>query len=105
MIGRPQVNEYPAHFQRYMDLVPEEEVCAAMAEQLQRTSAFLQCIPDDSVDRRYAPGKWTAREVVGHILDTERIFGYRLLTFARGDEVTTPRADEHLYVRNGVFSR
>jgi hypothetical protein len=105
MIGRPRVHEYPAHFQRYMDLVPEEDVCAAMAEQLERTSAFFQRIPDDSVDRRYAPGKWTTREVVGHILDTERIFGYRLLTFARGDEVTTPRADENLYVRTGDFSR
>src|SRR6185503_5960589 len=99
MIGRPQVGEYPAHYRRYMDLVSEEYVCAAMAEQLQRTCAFLQCIPDDSVDRRYATGKWTTREVVGHILDTERIFDYRLLTFARGDEVTTPRADEQLYVR------
>ena len=50
------------------DLVSEEDVCAAMAEQLERTSAFIQRIPDDSVDRRCAPGKWTTREVVGRIL-------------------------------------
>jgi len=105
MIGRPEASEYPARYHRYIDLVPEDDVSTAMAEQLDRTVAFLRAIPADDTDRRYAPGKWTVREVVGHILDTERIFGYRLLTFARGDSVTTPRADEELYVRNAGFSR
>ena len=105
MLGRPQVGEYPTRYHRYIDLVPEENVSAAMAEQLETTAAFLQRIPDIHADRRYAPGKWTTREVIGHILDTERIFGYRLLTFARGDNVTVPRADEELYVRNADFSR
>jgi DinB family protein len=70
MMGRPEASEYPARHHRYIDLVPEDDVSTAMAEQLDRTVAFLRAIPIDDIDRRYAPGKWTVREVVGHILDT-----------------------------------
>jgi len=76
-----------------------------MERQLETTIACVSRIPESKIDWRYAPGKWTTCEVVGHILDTERIFGFRLLTFARGDTVTLPRADEELYVKNAKFTR
>src|SRR5262245_55173633 len=103
--GRPDLPEYPARYGRYVDLVPEHDICAAMQQQLETTIACVRTIPESKVDWRYAPGKWTTREVVGHILDTERIFGFRLLTFARGDAVTLPRADEEMYVKNAEFTR
>jgi len=103
--GRPDVAEYNPRYSRYMELVPEDDICAAMAEQLEQTLSRLDRIPESMVDWRYAPGKWTTREVVGHILDTERIYGFRLLTFARGDAVTLARADQELYVKNGDFGR
>jgi hypothetical protein len=105
VIGRPLASDYPARYSRYIDLVQEDDICAAMARQLERTLAIVGRIPESRVDWRYAPGKWTTREVVGHVLDTERIFGYRLLAFARGEQATLPRADEELYVRNADFSR
>jgi len=101
---RPNATEYDPRFNHYMALVPEDDIGAALDQQLQQTMALTRQIPETLVDYRYAPGKWTTREVVGHIFDTERIFGFRMLTFARGDEVALMRADEELYVRNGGFS-
>ena len=102
---RPEVSEYDARYSRYMDLVPEDDICAALEKQLSLTVSLLSNIPDSLIDYRYAPGKWTTREVVGHILDTDRIFGFRLLRFARGDANPLSGADQDLYVATGEFSR
>src|SRR5438105_1979261 len=104
-IGRPRDAEYPLHYRRYLDLVPEEDICAAMTRQAAETLAQLTAIPESLADSRYAPGKWTLREVVGHILDMERIYGFRLLTFARDDAAMLHRADQTLYVATGEFGR
>jgi hypothetical protein len=103
--GRPELSEYGPRYSRYVEPVPEDGIRTAFVQQLERTETRLKAIPDSLVDRRYAPGKWTTREVVGHILDTERIYGFRLLTFARGDAAALVRADQELYVRNGDFGR
>jgi len=102
---RPHASEYDPRFERYMNLVPEESIHAALEQQHRETVSFAGQVPESMVDHRYAPGKWTIREVIGHVLDTERILGFRLLSFARGDENPLMRADEELYVRNGEFSR
>ena len=102
---RPSASEYDARFERYMSLVPEEDVCAALVHQLKVTADLVGRMPQSLMDYQYAPGKWTTREVIGHVLDTERILGFRLLTFARGDETPLMRADEDLYVTTGKFSR
>jgi len=102
---RPNSTEYAPHFERYMKLVPEEDISAALAQQLAATSELVCRIPESRVDYRYAPGKWTTREVIGHVVDTERIFGFRLLTFARGDKAPLMVADEDFYVKTGQFSR
>ena len=103
--GHPEVSEYPDRYGRYIDLVPEDDVCRAMVSQLEDSVAYLNQIPESKVDWRYAPGKWTTREVVGHILDIERVFGFRLMSFARGETATFPRANEELYVKNADFGR
>jgi hypothetical protein len=102
---RPAASEYNARFNRYIDLVPEVDLPKALAQQIDDTGAFLGAISEAVADTRYAPGKWTIRQVVGHIVDTERILGYRLLCFARGDEAILQRADEELYVKNADFNR
>jgi len=102
---RPHASEYDPRFERYMNLVPEKNITAALEQQHGETVNFAVRVPESMVDHRYAPGKWTIREVIGHVLDTERILGFRLLSFARGDENPLMRADEELYVRNGEFSR
>lgn len=88
-----------------MALVPETDITAALLAQIGETRGFLAGIPRELHGCRYAPGKWTIREVVGHIADTERIFGFRVLCFARCDENRVWRADENLYAATGEFNR
>jgi hypothetical protein len=100
---RPSPDEYPDFYERYVALVSGDDVVSALRDQLPETLAFLSAIPEEKLDVRYAPGKWSVREVFGHVLDTERAYAYRLMTFARGHEVTLPRANQELYVRLGEF--
>jgi hypothetical protein len=102
---RPASSEYNARYEWYIDLVPEVDLPDAFAQQLDDTGTLLAGISETIADTSYAPGKWTIREVVGHIVDSERIFGYRLLCFARGDPAMLLRADQELYVRNADFAR
>jgi uncharacterized damage-inducible protein DinB len=102
---RPDQSEYHPRYGRYIDLVPEIDLPAAFAQQLDSTRQLFARIGESAANIRYAPEKWTVREVLGHILDTERIFGYRLLCFARGDSAKLQRADEQSYVLNADFGR
>src|SRR3970040_1437367 len=80
---RPEASEYAPYYQRYVGLVPENDAVAVLREQLGSTSAFLAGLPKEKIDFRYAPGKWTLREVVGHVIDIEWVFTARALHFAR----------------------
>lgn len=102
---RPEPSEYDARYQRYLDIVPENDICPALVRQLEETRAVFAGFPESMLAFRYEPGKWTIREVLGHIVDTERIYGYRALSFARGDSAGLTRSDEELYVRAGQFDR
>jgi len=104
-LRRPAASEYHPRYARYIDLVPETDLPAALSRQLDETGALLAGIGEANANASYAPGKWTIREVVGHVLDTERILGFRLLCFARGDTAVLQRADEELYVKNAAFGR
>ena len=99
-MGRPAAGEYDGYFERYVALVPERDVTAAIEAGLAGTAAFLRGIPAEMGDHRYAPGKWTVREVVGHVLDTERLLAFRAFAFARGEVAPLPGADEDVYARN-----
>ena len=100
---RPQPSEYPERYGRYLDLVPEEDIQRALGSQLDHTLEYFRNIPESQAERRYAPGKWTVREVLGHILDTERIYGFRLMTFARDDRTAQTVSDQDLYIQTGDF--
>lgn len=105
ILRRPEPLEYPDRYASYMDLVPETDITAALLAQAGVTCGFLSGISRELHGCRYAPGKWTIREVVGHIADTERIFGFRVMCFARCDENRVWRADENLYAATGEFNR
>jgi hypothetical protein len=102
---RPTPQEYPERYERYVALVPEHDIAGALIDQLQRTEAWLRSIPSQQMHHRYAPDKWTLGEVVGHVLDTERLFGFRLLSIARGDPTPHAVADEELWMRHSEFDR
>lgn len=91
---RPQPDEYRPEFARYVARVEETDVLTAMTRQGNAWSAFLAAAPARLADHRYAPDKWTVRQVVAHVLDTERVMAYRALAIARGDEQPLPGMDE-----------
>ena len=103
LIVRPSEAEYQPYFGRYIALVPEGDIVATLVSQNQSTLALLRSLPEPKGAFRYAPGKWSIREVVGHMSDTERIFADRALRFARNDATPLPGFEEGDYIRNGSF--
>jgi hypothetical protein len=97
-IGRPPESEYPPFHAGYVSLVPEEDILTVLADQLRDTIALLQEIPETRAGFRYEPGKWTVAELTGHLVDSERVFGFRAMTFARGDASPLPGFDQDPYV-------
>jgi hypothetical protein len=91
---RPELTEYAGFFQGYVDLVPEADVLPAMAAQLDEALAFLRGVPEAAATVCHPPYTWTLKEVVDHLTDGERVFGYRALRFGRGDTTALPGFDE-----------
>lgn len=90
VIGRPDPNEYAPYQEEYIKLVQGEDILKILSAQIDSTVWYLRTLPDTRGDFRYAPGKWTVKEVVGHMIDTERVFAYRALSFARLEKAPLP---------------
>jgi uncharacterized damage-inducible protein DinB len=99
-IVRPAPDEYAQYYHRYVSLVPDGDIVETLASQVKETAAFLRALPEERGWHRYAEGKWSIREVIGHLADGERIFTYRALRFARADATPLPGFDENDYVPN-----
>jgi uncharacterized damage-inducible protein DinB len=96
---RPESSEYAPFYHKYVASVPDGDVVALLRQSGRELLDTIAAVPEDRGGFRYADGKWSIREVIGHISDAERIFTYRALRMARGD--TTPLApfDENEYVK------
>jgi uncharacterized damage-inducible protein DinB len=105
MSTRPAATEFSPHYQRYVDLVPEDDIATALADQGKKTASLLRAITDEKASFRYAPGKWSVKQVIGHFTDAERIFAYRALAIARGEPNSLPGFDENSYAEAGDFDR
>lgn len=101
--ARPAKDEYAPYYERYTSLVPEGDVVETLSRQLAETLALLGTVPEEKADSRYEPGKWSVKEVVGHIIDAERIFAYRALRFARGDRTPLPGFEQDGYIEAANF--
>ncbi len=95
--NRPEPNEYAPYYEKYVSLVKEDDVLGALRRQIDDSLATLRAVSPEESLRRYAPGKWSLREVVGHLIDTERIFAYRALRFARADRTELPGFEQDSY--------
>lgn len=95
--SRPAVDEIPGPHVPYVDLVPDGDVVAHLEDGMARTRALLGTLPEARGGYRYAEGKWSIKEVLNHLVDAERVFSFRLLTFARGDAGPLPGFDEETY--------
>jgi uncharacterized damage-inducible protein DinB len=102
---RPAVGEFLPYYGTYIDRVPDGDIVDTIGRQIVDTLALIKSIPEASGDKRYAPEKWSIREVVGHVIDAERIFTYRALRFARADATPVPGFDENSYVKNAPFAK
>ncbi|MBK8944433.1 MAG: DinB family protein [Ignavibacteriae bacterium] len=100
-MNRPQANEYNPYFHKYIDLVEEGNFFQIFTTDTESTFNFFINIPEEKHNYKYAPEKWTIKDVLMHVIDTERIFSYRALVCARGDDKTLlQRADENLFAAN-----
>ena len=95
--ARPPASEYAPYYGKYIDLVPAQEILAQLKSQRDETVAFLRSIPESQAGVLHEPYTWTIRQVVGHLTDGERVFGYRALRIARGDATPLPGFDENAY--------
>src|SRR6185503_8720479 len=98
MSGRPAESEYAPFFAGYVSLVPEDDVLSVLEAQRVDVQSFARSVPPDQETLAYAPQKWTIRQVVGHVSDAERVFGYRAFCISRGEQTSLPGFDENQYV-------
>jgi hypothetical protein len=97
---RPDPSEYASFFQGYIDRVPDGDVLQHLERQGRATCALLAPIGEAKGAYAYAPGKWTVKRLLQHIVDGERMFAYRALCIARGEQASLPGFDENLYAAN-----
>lgn len=105
VFNKPQENEYAAYYSGYVSLVPEGDILTILSEQVIETASLVRSIPESAGNFRYAPETWSIKELVGHIIDSERVFAYRALCIARGDKTPLAGFDEKEYIRNASFDR
>ena len=99
-MSKPSPTTYPPYFQKYIDLVPDEELLVGFANQAGIIKNLLGSITEEKSVFAYAPGKWTLKDLLQHMIDTERIFCYRALSFARKEAFHLPGFDENEYAAN-----
>jgi hypothetical protein len=104
-MSKPLTTDYPEYFGRYINQVPEVDLEQAFYNQRKIVPAFLSSITEDKSLHTYAEGKWTLREMLQHIIDTERIFNYRALCISRKESVSLPSFDENFYATNSNANR
>jgi hypothetical protein len=105
-IARPEPDEYAPFYAGYVARVPAGvEPADLMRRQIDAMRALVGGLDEAHAAARYAPGKWSVKEVVGHLGDAERVFAYRLLRIGRGDGTPLPAFDENAYVPAGEFGR
>jgi DinB superfamily len=97
-IARPEATEFAPFYAGYVGRVTEEDILSVLQQQKDEVRALAGSLPAAKESFRYAEGKWSIREVFGHLIDGERVFGYRAFCFSRGEQAALPGFDENQYV-------
>jgi len=103
--SRPQASEYAPYYERYISKVPDGDIVGTLGRQLEETLALIRGIPEARGDFRYAEGKWSIKELLGHVIDSERVFAYRALRFGRGDVTPLSGFEQDDFVRGADFNK
>ncbi|PYX78797.1 MAG: DinB family protein [Acidobacteria bacterium] len=102
-IAPPETSEYAPYYSRYISLVESHDILATLQKQVQATQVLLSSLSEQQANLRYAPDKWSIKQVLGHLIDSERIFAYRALRIARADQIPMEGFEQDDYVRGGNF--
>ena len=102
-VARPNQTEYLPYYEKYISMVPDGPIISILSNQNAETLELLAGIPESQAGFRYAPDKWSIKELVGHVIDSERIFAYRALRFARNDKTALPGYEQDDYVRSAEY--
>jgi hypothetical protein len=103
--GRPEKTEYASDYGIYTSLVEGDDILSALQHQMSETQRVLAEIPEEKALYRYSDGKWSIKELVGHLIDSERVMAYRALRIARSDRTPLAGFDQDLFVQNAGFDR
>jgi hypothetical protein len=102
---RPIPGDYSGYYNDYVKLVEGDDIIKVLYQQNKKTQDILNSFSEHKGNYRYADTKWTVKEVVGHLIDTERVFAYRALCIARGEKKSLPGFEQDDYVKEGNFNR
>ena len=105
MMSRPEKNEYAAYYETYVSLVEETDIVSVMENQLSEVRDLLAGISEEKSNFRYGEGKWSIKELLGHLIDGERIFAYRALRIARDDQTPIEGYEQDDYIKNAEFAK
>jgi hypothetical protein len=103
-MNRPNETEYATYYQGYVDQVSENDIMAVLRGELDELDVLLARVPAEKETYAYAEGKWTIREIIGHLIDGERVFGYRALCLARGEKQNLPGFDQNDYMLTAPYN-
>jgi len=103
VITRPEPSEYAPYYEGYVRAVPRGDILDLLESGIGKTMALLGDLSEDKALFRYATGKWSIKEIAGHLCDTERVYAYRALRFARNDPTALPGFEQDDYVARGMF--
>jgi uncharacterized damage-inducible protein DinB len=101
---KPNKGDYPEYAQKYIDLIEGDDIIWILHQTSKEMSDVINSFPQSKGDYSYAEGKWTVKQVIGHLSDTDRIFAYRALAIARNETQPLPSFDQDLYVEKGNFN-
>jgi len=104
-LDRPGSGEYAPYYANYVQLVPDGDILQILVVQGEQTLALFGGLDDQKAIHRYEPGKWSIKEVMGHLVDTERLFAFRALWCARNDPSAQPGMEQDDWVVQGRFDR
>lgn len=105
MIERPESTEYASFYASYVDKVEQEDMLQAMIVGFSACLELCSTLSEEQATYRYAPGKWSIKEVIGHLIDSERVFSFRAMSIARGEKGSLPGFDENSYVEEAYFDK
>lgn len=98
ILERPTAAEYNPYYDHFISLVGEGDLLQILADSYQKTDDLLKDVTEEQANSSYAEGKWTIKELLVHLADTERVFGYRSMSIARGDQTAFPGFEHNDYV-------